>query len=195
LIALYLGAPGSGKSTLMRKHVHYNRVPGLHFLIVDHDGSWAGLNGKTFTSVDEFRAHPTLARFSYFQGVPGNAVAELAIEIGDTVYVDDECDAALLEKWRGSPLREILKRGRHLTNGRGEVCSVSALLATHRPANLPADIPALCTRIYLGRLQAHADADRVYREGWIPGVRGVMEAARILQSKKPGEFTVWPPAL
>jgi hypothetical protein len=79
-----------------------------------------------------------------------------------------------------------------MPNVAGEVCTVSAMLATHRPSNLPGDVTSLMTRVYVGRLQSFADADRVYREGWLPEARSPREARELLNARRPGEFTMWP---
>jgi hypothetical protein len=47
-------------------------------------------------------------------------------------------------------------------------------------------------RVYIGRLQSYLDADRVYREGWLAGTRTVIETRTALESKAPGDFSVWP---
>ena len=93
---------------------------------------------------------------------------------------------------KGHPLYAVLHEGRHLESATGEVGTVSALIATHRPANLPADLPALCDSVYLGRLAGYSDADRCYREGWVPEADGPRAARAILGARRPGEFSRWP---
>jgi hypothetical protein len=118
-------------------------------------------------------------------------VARLAIAVGWSVYVDDEVDGAL-DDWKESPLREIVKRGRHLRNRAGRVTPVSALIATHRPANLPTDVVGMFDRVYVGRLQGFNDAERVFREGWLPEAQSAAAARASLETRRPGEFTLWP---
>lgn len=209
MISVYLGAPGSGKSTLMRRHVRAlaagfarGRSP-VVALVVDHDDSWTvgprddQLDPDStayFLDPDAYRELSHLPRVAVFRGVPPLAVARLALDLGDSLYVDDEIDHALGDgKWKESPLREIVKRGRHVRAADGEVSSVSALVATHRPANLPTDVSGLFSRVYVGRLTAWIDADRVYREGWID-CDSVAECKRILSARRPGDFTFWPQA-
>jgi hypothetical protein len=86
----------------------------------------------------------------------------------------------------------VVKEGRHLKNRAAEVTPVSAMLATHRPSNLPPDVLGTFTRVYLGRLQGFADAERVYREGWLPGARNVLAVRAELETRQPGEFSTWP---
>jgi hypothetical protein len=194
VIALYLGAPRCGKSTLLRRHVYGSRVPGLHFLIVDRDGrgTW---EGKPYTSAEAFRRDPLVPRFAVFRGVSGEEVAELSIALGSSVYVDEEAHRVVAEAYgparKGRPasaLYRIAHEGAHLFNQAGEAHEVGALLATHRPAGLPADLVACADSVYLGRTVLFSDAERAYREGWVPDARSPGEAQRRLGGLKPGEF-------
>lgn len=193
MFTLYLGGVGTGKTTLMKDHVRRSPAPDVSFLIIDHAGEWRD-SGRPFASVAEFRDSPTVPRFSVFPSKLQLAVAQLCIDLGDAVYVDDECESAFDDTtWKENPLREILKRGRHLTNARGEVCEVGAMLASHRPANLPTDITALMRAVYIGRMTGYLDAERIYREGWVPEAESARDVARILRARGPGEFTLWRP--
>lgn len=174
----------------MRSHVYHSRADVRAFLIVDHDGTW---DGKAWSSPEELRDAEEIPRFNVFRGSAAGDVARLAIALGDCVLVDDEVDGQVGDmKWKGSPLREIAKRGRHLPNAAGEICSASALVATHRPANLHPDLRGLCSRVYLGKLTAYADAEACYREGWVADARSPLDAQRILAARGPGDFTTWP---
>lgn len=203
---IYLGAPGSGKSTLMRTHVTalIASHPESVFLIVNHgekDGepSWHDLpNARVYHTVAAWWTEPS--RIAVFEGVPGVDVAQLAIDVGWSIYVDDEIDGALGDgSWKDNPLRKIIKEGRHIANRAGEVTSVLILCATHRPAGLPGDLSGLFDRAYIGRLYAWNDADRVRREGWCNG-RNVEEVQAQLSALAPespyaeGErrFLTWP---
>lgn len=197
-VFLYLSKPLHGKSTLIRKHIYYAKHDVRAFLIMDRDnrGTWPGVE---FTSAKAFRQHPTLARYNVFRGVSGAEVAELALDLGDCTFVDEEVHRTIVERpwktWRrdarekGHPLYTVLHEGAHVQDAFGEARTVHALIATHRPANLPADLPAVCTGVYLGRLSGYADADRCYREGWVEGASGAFEARRILDSRQVGEFS------
>ena len=196
---LYLSKTGGGKTTLMRSHVSdlVTSSPDLVFLIVDHGEvagkpAWKDLpcGKRIFRSVGEWWHMPS--RVALFQGVSGDEVAQLAIDCGWSVYVDDEADGVVGEgKWKENPLREIVKRGRHIANRAGEITEVHAMLATHRPANLPTDVGGTFDRVYVGPMVAYNEADRVRREGWVNG-RNVAETLATLQGLQPGEFLSWP---
>jgi hypothetical protein len=198
-VALYIGRKGCGKSTLIRSHVYGSRAPVRAFLIVDRDGqgTW---DGPVFKSAAQVRKLETIPRFVVFRGASGAEVAELAVDLGSCVYVDEEVHRTIAERpWRpwdpakdrskGHPLYAVLHEGRHLANACGEVGPVDALIATHRPANLPSDLPALCDALYLGQLTSYVDAERVFREGWLPEATTVREAREALARRQPGEFS------
>lgn len=194
MISLYLGAPRCGKSTLIRRHVYGSRIPGIHFLILDRDhrSTW---DGPVFHTVKALRARPSLPRFCVFSGPSGAEVAELAIELGDAAVVDEEAHNTFAEGYgparpgrKAHPLYRIAHEGAHILNGQGETCQVAALLATHRTANLPADVTACAEVVYLGRTMLWRDVERAYREGWIPDASTPREAQRILGSLQVGEF-------
>jgi hypothetical protein len=176
----------------MRRHVETlaARPEAPIFLIVDHAQDWASLGGAhVYRAASEWWERP--APVAVFRGASPREVAQLAIDVGWSVYVDDEIDGAL-DEWKTSPLRAIVKRGRHLPNRAGRVTAVSAMIATHRPSNLPADIVGTFDRVYIGKLQSYNDAERVHREGWIGGTRTVMETRAALESRAPGDFSMWP---
>ncbi|BDG07610.1 hypothetical protein [Anaeromyxobacter paludicola] len=190
-VALYLGEPRCGKTTLMRSHVYGSRAGVRAFFIVEHrPGDW---DGAPFT-VAQLRAAESIPRFCRFPGADPREVAQLAIDVGDVVLVDDEADGLFRSgKWHENPLLQILKRGEGgIPNAAGDNCAVHALLATHRPANLPADVVSLSQRIYIGRLRSFVDAERVYREGWLPDATSALAAQRLLSSRAVGAFTTWP---
>lgn len=191
--SLYIAAPKAGKSYLMRAHVNALRAqPGApFFFVVDHDDTWGPesmAGASLFADPAAWWANPS--PLAVFRGVPGATVAQLAIDVGWSVYVDDECDDAL-EGWKDGPLREIVKRGRHLRNRGGHVTQVGAMLATHRPANLPQDVIGCFDRVYLGRIQGIANAERAFREGWVRA-DNAFHAREVLESRATGEFTAWP---
>jgi hypothetical protein len=194
MVSLYLGGPACGKSTLLRKHIYQSKIPNVTFLIMDRDlrETWAG---PVFHSVKEVRSRPTLPRYCVFAGPSGADVAQLAIEIGNAIYVDEEVHNTFSEGYGPAtlhkpahPLFKIAHEGRHLVNGRGESCEVAAMLATHRTANLPADLTACSGTVYLGRTSLFRDAERAYREGWVAQATSPREAREILSRLRVGDF-------
>lgn len=192
--SLYLGKTGSGKTWLLRSHVAdlCAANPDLVVLICDHGEipgkpAWRDLQGaRVYRSITEWWYEPS--RIAIFQGVPGRAVADLSVKVGWSLYVDDECDDVVRDGWLSdSPLREIVKRGRHLTNVAGEVTHVQALIATHRPANLPTDCVGTFDRVYVGRLDSFNDCERVYKEAWIPGCRSAADVQDTLRPLAPDD--------
>lgn len=177
----------------MRSHVADLLVadPDLVCLGVDHGEiagkpSWRDLQGVRFyRSVADWWHEPS--RIAFFQGCPGRDVAGLAVRIGWSLYVDDECDDVVRDGWLDSPLREIVKRGRHLENVAGDVTHVQALLATHRPANLPTDCIGVFDRVYIGRLDAANDCERIYREAWIQTARSAFDVQAHLRPLAPDD--------
>jgi len=192
-VGLYIGGPQCGKSTLLRRHVYGSRQPGVRYLIMDRDGkgTWAG---PVFRSARSFREHPTVARFSIFRGPSGLEVCSLAVELGWSVYVDEEAHRVIAEGYGperpgrpAHPLYRIAHEGAHLEDGAGEPSEVMALLATHRPANLPADLVACAEHVYLGRTTLWSDVRRCYEEGWLDA-ESPRDARRILGALRPGDF-------
>jgi hypothetical protein len=191
--SLYLGRTGSGKTYLLRSHVADLAAenPDSVILVCDHGEvagkpSWRDLQGaRVYHSIRDWWHEP--CRLALFQGVPGRDVADLAVKVGWTIYVDDECDDVVSDGWKDSPLREIVKRGRHLTNVAGEVTHVQALLATHRPANLPTDCTGIFDRVYIGRLDAMNDCDRIAGEAWIPDCRNLAAVQTKLRPLAPDD--------
>lgn len=206
-VFLYIARPRHGKSTLLRKHVYEQRSDVRAFLILDRDGksTW---QGPVFTSTAELRRRDTIPKWCVFRGVSGAEVAELAVDLGDCVIVDEEVHRTIAERpWKtwdprrrvdakgkpiGHPLFAVLHEGAHIENALGQASTVSALIATHRPSNLPKDLPALCDGIYLGALSAYVDADRCYREGWVPEADGPRRARELLAARRVGEFSFIP---
>jgi hypothetical protein len=193
---LYLGAVKCGKTYLMRSHVDAIRRqedPPLIF-IFDHTGEWEIDGAKVYEWTGDWWKEPALV--SIFRGGSGpRDVARLAIETGWSLYIDDEIDLIVREgKWKDNPLRDIIKRGRHIKNRAGEVCEVGALLATQRPAGIPGDLMGLFECVHVGRLTSEADCDRVRREGWVEGASSFAAVAERLRGLAVGEFIVWPPA-
>lgn len=190
---LYVAGPRAGKTFLMREHVRVMRADpeAPFFFIVDHTDEWGPEHVQgagIFYATAEWWTNPLPC--AIFRGVPGREVAQLAIDVGWAVYVDDECDDAL-EGWKDSPVKEIMKRGRHLRNRAGQITPVVAMLASHRPGNFNPDVFGCIDRVYLGRIQGLTNAERAYREGWIRA-DNPMQAREILEARETGVFTTWP---
>lgn len=180
----------------MRSHVADITAanPDLVCLIVDHGEiagkpTWRDLRGaRVYHSIREWWTDPS--RLALFQGVRGRDVADLAVKVGWSLYVDDECDDAVSDGWKDSPLREIVKRGRHLTNLTGDTTNathVQAFLATHRPANLPTDCVGVFDRVYIGRLDSYNDCERIRLEAWIPECRNAIDVQARLRPLAPDD--------
>ena len=200
-VTLYLGEPQCGKTTLMRDHVTAlaQSCPEIVVLIVNHGEkpgrpSWRDIpvDHRVYHSTGEWWAEPS--RVAIFEGVSGIEVAQLAIDVGWSFYVDDEADGIVSDgAWGRSeaaaenPLRDIVKRGAHLANRAGEITEVHAFLATHRPANLPTDVSGLYTNVYIGRFQGWIDAERIRKEGWI-NARSTDDALEQLKALPKGGF-------
>lgn len=190
---LYLGRTGSGKTTLMREHITglIASAPDLVLCVVNHGErpghpSWRDLPGaRIYHTPEEFWREPS--RVALFEGVPGREVAQLAIDVGWSAYVDDECDDVVADGWKDSPLREIVKRGRHLPNRAGEITNVECFLATHRPANLPTDVVGMFSRVYIGRLDSFNDCERVRLEAWIAEARNAADVQARLRPLAPDD--------
>jgi hypothetical protein len=191
---LYLGAVKSGKTVLMREHVESIRrsEDAPLIFIVDHTDEWGDLEGVgLYRSAAEWWKTPSVC--AVFQGAAPREVCQLAVDAGWSLYVDDEVDALVRDgKWATNPLREIIRRGRHLPNRKGQITEVGALVATQRPAGIPGDLIGLFERVYLGRLTSAGDCERVHKEGWLPECRNVAEVSAALRSRQPGDFSSWP---
>lgn len=200
MLALYIGDQGCGKSTLLRKHVYDADQDVRCFLIMDRDrlGLWPG----TIATVSGFGARSLpLPRFLVFQRDRGIDVARLAIGLGDCIFVDEECHRTIAEHpWRssshpagGHPLYDIVHEGRHLDNAINQTSFVGAWCATHRANNVPRDARSLANRVYLGRAKSYAEAETIYREGWLGGeIRSPLDARRELEGRPDGFFSVYP---
>ncbi len=195
---LYLGAVACGKTTLIKSHLESIRRESVReadpplIFVYDHTGEWDLTGSRVYTTTDEWWREPALC--SVFRGGSGpRDVAQLAIDTGWSLYIDDEVDQICHDgKWIGNPLREIIRRGRHIPNRAGVMCEVGALVATQRPAGIPGDLTGLFERVYVGRLTSAADVERVRREGWITGADSFADVAAALRERQTGEFSVWP---
>lgn len=177
MIVLAYGLPGTGKSTLLhdliRKQVHVHR-----FFVVDREAGWgpdgAHWRGAPPTNLWVFGQHhrfpsvgmiPSTGVFVFRNWEPLD-VARLAIQHGDSIFVDDEIDfSARREGWSESPLRLIVHQGRHLPNARQQISECHILGACRRPQNLPSDLSELASEVYVFRIQGDLTLRRLVRDG------------------------------
>lgn len=176
-IRLAYGMPGSGKSTLLHDLVaaqcHTHR-----FLVCDHEAQWgpdgAHWRGKPprihmflkDTSFD-LEAFPETGVFVFRNRDP-REVAQLAVNLGWSTYVDDELDkSGRKQGFDGSPLRAIANEGRHLENAWGEYTEVHVLGACRRPQKLHNDLSELAEEVYIFRSQGTRTLNRLLDDNHI----------------------------
>lgn len=162
---LFVGAPGTGKSTAAR--VFLNSLLATHptavAIVSDPNGDTAanggGFVGTVFPSVAAYSGAAAIPRVAIFRLPEPAELALLAIEIGKRrpcILVVDEFDQCITPggryvddgKVRGA-LYWIANRGRHLSVGIIGTCRRAALVGTTMPSNARA--------IFLHRLSGHTD--------------------------------------
>lgn len=118
----------------------------------------------------------------------GRRVAQLAIDVGNAVYVDDEIDKAAQQSgWPTNPLRQIVHEGRHLTNAFGDVLEAHILAGMRRPQSVAPDITAMSDSAYLFRVGGDLTLRRFQADAWI----GADDWERV--SSQPNlSYTLWP---
>jgi len=95
-------------------------------------------------------------------------VAELARQVGDVTYADDEIDLlATYTDWLNNPLRDFCHRGRHLPDVEGIARKVNIFGAARRPQNLHTDVTALADEVLIFRVQGEGTLKRLVREGML----------------------------
>ena len=182
MISLFLGMPGCGKSLLM--HDLIRAQPAHRYFVVEHSNEWAKgaahWRGRAPRIVDVWNTaqlekmvseHGELPPGVYrCVGMGGWEVCKLAIANGPAVYVDDEIDVAARQtKWMldGNPLPDLVHRGRHLPNARGEICEVHCMGAGRRPQNIATDLTDLCDETYVFRCQGNRTRQRLEADSTI----------------------------
>lgn len=154
------------------------------FLVVDHDASWGhdsvlwrGQPPVNLYVIEEHDFQPWAEKSNEnwpekgvfaFRNVEPWAIANLVVDLGDSVYVDDELDLTARAKgWLQSPLRKIVHQGRHLKNREGDICMVHILGACRRPQNLHTDVSTLADAVYIFRVQGRRTIDRLKDDSMI----------------------------
>ena len=184
MITLFYGVPGAGKTTAMMDYVSAHSQE-QRFFVVDRAGEWDALDsddpmrpnprwrGKELpiqkVKSDALPSEwPDTGIFLFQYPWEGPAVAELAKDVGETVYVDDEIDlVAVYQGWNESPLRDFVHRGRHLPNREGRIGKVHILGAARRPQNLHSDITSLCDQCLIFRVQGFRTIERLIQDSMI----------------------------
>lgn len=191
MISLWIGWPGTGKTTNMmdfvRQQAHVQR-----FMVVDRafewgaeleDGSpnprWRGAPPKTLVEVppnlrdsgeapEWFEEQPETGVYLFRDPWNGHDVGGLCVQLGEAVYVDDEIDlAGTRSGWDHNPLRDIVHRGRHLINYAGERTQCHILGAARRPQSLHTDLSAIADQAFIFRVQGKLTLDRLRADSWI----------------------------
>ena len=134
-----------------------------HSFIVDGAPWFLDVPGGRAPQLDELPGSGVI-RFGY--PWEGEAVAELARELGNCCYVDDELDLVALQSgWPKNPLRDFAHRGRHLPNAAGVVGQVHVLGAARRAQSLHIDVTTLADQVAVFRLRGGRTLERLVEDG------------------------------
>lgn len=184
VIVLAYGLPGTGKSTLLHDYVSLH-APTHRLFCMDHENGWGpdGIHwrGKPPKNLEVVEGEEGLERLAQrpvyewpdtgvwvFQQLEGEAVAALALHIGDVAFVDDEIDVLARRKgWEGSSLRRIAHQGRHIINGEGESTQCHIVGACRRPQNLHTDVSDMADEVYVFRIQGRRTLERLLADSII----------------------------
>lgn len=175
-IQLMYGLPGMGKTTLMHDLIRAQATV-LRWFVVDHAAEWGPEALHWRGKAPEIHVMPLGEDIPsdmpdtgvfVFQGWEGNDVANVAVSLGNCVYVDDEIDLVARRKgWETSALRNIVHRGRHLVADDGEVTECHIMGACRRPQNLHTDLTDLADQVYIFRVQGNRTLQRLQSDSMI----------------------------
>lgn len=157
-----------GKTTALHDYIRAH--PGHRFFVCDHAGEWGSSSAMWRGQPPAVLVHVTgnlpdeLGPGVYvFRDREPLEVAQLAIDVGDVSFVDDELDfCAQQGGWSQNPLRLVVHRGRHLANKAGRICEVHLLGACRRPQNLASDITQIAEQVFIFRCQGELTLRRLY---------------------------------
>lgn len=196
-VILVYGVPGSGKSVLLHSLVA-SQAHEQRFFVIDHAEEWGEdaehWLGRVPRPVTVFEQGsklpdewPDTGVFVFRGWEPGD-IANIALELGWTVFVDDEIDTTGGKKdWQVNPLREFVHRGRHITNKNGEICEVHLMGACRRPQSLHTDLSSLADQIYVFRVNGHLTLQRLRMDSTIEDE--AWDSVRMLGR---GSYLHWP---
>ncbi len=185
---LWIGVEGSGKSQAMQDYVAADTSN--CFFVRDFRNDWAALDrygqpnprwrgavprmwSAPYPLTEELRKGLEVARheggivrFPY--PWKPREVAQLALDVGDVVLVDDEIDElATYTEWEDNPVREIVHRGRGTPDSGGVIREVHLLGAARRAQNIHIDLCSLATSVCMFHLQGKRTMARCLEEEWL----------------------------
>lgn len=191
MINLWIGWPGTGKTTSMIDFIGEHARAGHRFFVPDRAREFAATledgtpnprwRGKPPPLIDVpyelsqqedahewFDDQPEGGVFLFTYPWEGLQVAQLVKDVGNATYADDELDlVGTRGKWETNPLRDIVHRGRHLANARGEMCEAHICGAARRPQSLHTDLSAIAEQALIFRVQGKLTLDRLRHDSWI----------------------------
>lgn len=123
----------------------------------------------------------------------GREVAQLAIDVGDVVLVDDEIDeTATYVDWEENPIRDIIHRGRHVADDAGAIREVHLLGAARRAQNIHIDLTQLASAVCMFHLQGKRTLSRCLEEEWLlPEQVPEVQAFKTGDEARAFEFFLW----
>lgn len=219
MFQLWLGVEGSGKTQGMQDHVAAD-VSGNCFFVRDFRNDWAATNAygqpnprwrgavpRMWSAppppvTDELRRGLEVARHEggivrFPHPWTPRQVAQLALDVGDVVLVDDEIDElATYTEWEDNPVREIIHRGRGTPDANGVIREVHLLGAARRAQNIHIDLASLATSVCVFHPQGKRTIGRCLDEEWLTAEQ--VPIAQSFAVTRPGgpyvpvfEFFLW----